>query len=245
MSLRLRPGATLQIGGQPLIVGSVVGEGSQGRVWELVDGDGRSVAALKWYHEQAASAERRRHLEWLIAGAPPSESFVWPDQLVPAGDDAGLGYTMTLLTSRWRPVSELVDLTPELRLAIARRLAEGLARLHGHGLCHRDLSTTNVRADPATGHIRIIDNDTAGTPLHPTFGVRGTAATTLAAVHAGTRRPDMANDRFALAVLLRRLIGPLAHRGTELAELLERTDPEAGGPEPVSWVMAIDDGATG
>ena len=93
-----------------------------------------------------------------------------------------------------------------VRVLIAWRLAQGVARLHLMGLAHSDLSHNNVRANFATGQVRIIDLDGLVVPDHKPPDVLGTRGYMAPEVLAGRAMPSIATDKHALAVLLYRLL---------------------------------------
>lgn len=232
------PGLEISVGGHVRLVGSVLGEGGQGRVWNLTDATGRPVSALKWYHRNQATIERRHHVNWLIRGGPPSSDFVWPKDLIEL--DSGFGVLTALIPTGLRPLASMTGLGPTEAGAVGAALAGAVNALHLHGLCHRDLSATNVWANPSTGLVRIIDNDTAGTASQPSFGVRGTRSTTLDAVWEGRAPADAANDRYALAVLLHGLLDRHRKLWPPLEPFLDSARVAAGDhPEPLAWTIAL------
>ncbi len=234
----LRSGALIDIDGAAHSVGSVLGEGGQGRVWDLRDRTETPVSALKWYHSRQATSERRRHVRWLIASGSPSPSFAWPQRIVDVADHSGFGVLMPLISANARPLSQVTGLTMPDAVAITRRLAVAVSELHLHGIAHRDLSFANVLVDRAAHAVHIIDNDGAGTAQHPDFGVRGTRSTTLPEVLERHRPADMAADRYSLSVLARSLLAAHRDRLDAVVPLFERTDLAC--PEPLEWVLALD-----
>ncbi len=93
-------------------------------------------------------------------------------------------------------------------LAIARRVAEGLAEAHDHGVLHRDLKAENVMLNRA-GHAKILDFGLAkvlwGEEREPALSVSGQIIGTPRAMSPEQARGlplDARSDLFSLGVLL-------------------------------------------
>ena len=87
--------------GQPVACRRLLGEGGQGRVFEVtVDG---ATHALKLYHPHMAPPAQRGRIERAVQGGPPSAHFLWPTHVV-AGPGEAFGYLMPLRPARFRSV---------------------------------------------------------------------------------------------------------------------------------------------
>lgn len=92
------------------------------------------------------------------------------------------------------------------RLLMAIRLARAVARLHGSGLAHSDLSPNNIMVNPEKGTVNLIDLDGLVVPGFLPPQVLGTPGYIAPETLAGTAPPSTATDRHALAVLLYQLL---------------------------------------
>jgi DNA-binding helix-hairpin-helix protein with protein kinase domain len=190
-----------------------LGQGGQGYVYSIDRGEGR-LLALKWYKPHGASAEQAAALTTLIELGAPHPRFLWPLSLASVPGRPGLGYVMPLKEERFIEMGYLVSGTyPDGRpldtsfavvISLCRLLADSFLRLHSRGLCYRDISFGNVAFDPATGDVRICDNDNVG--IDDGGGrVLGTPffmAPELVRDKTFRTLPNIDTDRHSLAVLL-------------------------------------------
>ena len=134
-------------------VGAFLGGGGQGEVYRarLVDGQdtGMSVA-LKWFfpHYLRRDPDLRARLERAVDTGPPSDRFLWPQELVHTADRPGFGYVMPLREDRFAGITDLVTrrAEPTFRTLVtaAFELAHNYRQLHAKGFCYRDISFGNV-----------------------------------------------------------------------------------------------------
>lgn len=189
--------------GAPVVVGRKLGEGAQGIVHEASI-EGKPVA-LKWLRPGPAEAERRRSIDRLVSRGRPHRAFIWPIDVVEAPDVTGFGYVMPLLERRFVSLAAMLNepRQPPFRtmIAIGRELVEAFSALHAAGLCYRDINFGNLRIDPATAEVRIIDNDNIGVDGEPTF-VKGTLRFMAPEIVRGEAMPSSTTDFYSLAVLL-------------------------------------------
>jgi eukaryotic-like serine/threonine-protein kinase len=196
--------------GRTLKLGPLLGEGGQGRVFQVTsaqDGD----LALKWYHrpsplQQESYEEQRRALEALVNSQPPDGRFLWPQDVV--YHRGGYGYLMQLRPDHYASIEDLI--LGRVRFArsgpyrtlctAAMGIADCFRRLHLGGLCYKDINYGGpfFRAD--TGAVLICDNDnvrpneTKGIVFFPEFAA---PEVNRREAHCTTR-----TDNHSLAVLL-------------------------------------------
>jgi DNA-binding helix-hairpin-helix protein with protein kinase domain len=182
-----------------------LGEGGEGRVYRVAVEGLRDHYALKWYHPEVASPERRTALAMLVDVGPPDHRFLWPIDLAEVPGSRQFGYLMALREPRFRDVTDHLyrRVTPTFRALTTASLglAEGFLRLHAKGLCYRDISFGNVSLDPATGDVLICDNDNVGID-GGTTSILGTPYFVAPEVLRREAVPSTRTDRFSLAVLL-------------------------------------------
>jgi DNA-binding helix-hairpin-helix protein with protein kinase domain len=190
-----------------------LGQGGQGYVYAIDRGEGR-LLALKWYKPHGATAEQAAALTTLIELGAPHPRFLWPLSLASVPGQQGLGYVMPLkedgfiemgyLISGAYPDGRPLDTSFAVVTTLCRLLADSFLRLHSRGLCYRDISFGNVAFDPATGDVRVCDNDNVG--IDDGGGrVLGTPffmAPELVRDRTFSTLPNSDTDRHSLAVLL-------------------------------------------
>jgi eukaryotic-like serine/threonine-protein kinase len=207
MNQMLRLGQTVQSKSADiqLTVKSFIGGGGQGEVYAAQVGD--EPVALKWFfpHYLRQDKRLRERLERAIQTGAPSDRFLWPTELVSMPGIKGFGYLMPLREARFRGMVDLVTRRVEpsfFALATAGfELANSFLQLHAKGLCYRDISFGNVFFDPATGEVRICDNDNVDIDGKPgTIG--GTARFMAPEIVRGEAMPTAQTDLFSLAVLM-------------------------------------------
>ena len=203
----------------PLRVGRCLGGGTQGQVY-AVELEGEPLA-LKWYLPAflARDPGLRTRLEESIRRGAPNGDFLWPLALLrPDGASQaqlgaagrGFGYLMPLRPEACVGAAEhaagriAISLQNVLRAAFF--LAAGFHDLHSLGFCYKDVSLGNLFLDPASGEIRIGDNDNVDVIGSTGGAVLGTWGFLAPEVALGQARPDVATDLFSLAALLFQLL---------------------------------------
>lgn len=160
--------------GHPFAVKRLLGEGTQGAVYE-VDLGGRGLA-FKHYHPAFSNDRQLAVLEGLIKRGPPTSRFLWPMELAEA--DGRIGYLMALREPRFAGMADLMHrrAEPSFRALVQAgfELAHSFLQLHAEGLCYRDINFENVFFDPASGEVAICDNDNCGIDGQPASQVQGT-----------------------------------------------------------------------
>jgi eukaryotic-like serine/threonine-protein kinase len=202
------PGDLVTSSGQKIEVEKRLGGGGQGEVYQVrVAG---KVRALKLYHAAMATPSQRQSIERLIQKGPPTEHFLWPLESVASPRGGLFGYLMELRDPRFRPSEDFMArrVIPSFHalLTAGYQLARAFWRLHAQGLCYRDISFGNVAFDPATGDVRICDNDNVDITGSGQSGVLGTPRFMAPEVVRGKALPSTETDRYSLAVLLFHLL---------------------------------------
>lgn len=202
----LRPGQMLQMerAGASLIVGDRIGEGGQGVVHRArLNG---VPFAVKWYREGPGNVGSRKAISALIErGRPPHPAFVWPIDLVTCSRLPGFGYVMPLLDARFISLAHLLDVEPPPSFSamthLGLNLVDAFAALHAAGLCYRDISFGNLRADPRAREVAVIDVDNVGVDGAPAL-VKGTGPFMAPEILRDEALPSTVTDLHSLAVLL-------------------------------------------
>lgn len=223
-------------GATQLVVGRKLGEGSQGLVHEVML-DGRPLA-LKWLRTSPFEHEQRGAIARLAARPRPHPSFAWPIDVVESDELSGFGYVMPLLDPRFTSLAGVLNEVrqPSFRIlvGIGRHLVDAFAALHAAGLCYRDVSFGNLRVDPRSADVMIIDNDNVGTDGDAAF-VRGTRRFMAPEILRGEALPSSTTDFYSLAVLLFHL---LVHgHPLEGARVLAKYDWSLDGEEENDIVL--------
>ena len=192
-------------------VGAFLGGGGQGEVYraQLVDGQGAGLeVALKWFfpHYLHQDPDLRARLERAVDTGPPSDRFLWPQELVQTADRPGFGYVMPLREDHFVGITDLVTrrAVPTLRALVTAgfELAHNYRQLHAKGFCYRDISFGNVFFDPENGEVRICDNDNVSVDNQGSGVIGGTARFMAPEIVRGEAGPSTETDLFSLAVLL-------------------------------------------
>ena len=202
----IQPGHALRMerAGVRLIVEQRIGEGGQGVVHAArLNG---APFAVKWYRPGPGNDGMRESITALIQRSrPPHPSFVWPINLVSSDLIPGFGYVMPLLEPRFTSLAQLLnqDIQPSFRViaSIGRELVDAFAALHSAGLCYRDISFGNLRADPRTCETAIIDVDNIGVDGTEAL-VKGTGPFMAPEILRDEAVPSTVTDLHSLAVLL-------------------------------------------
>jgi len=191
----------------------LIGGGGQGEVYAARLGDpakghAQTPVALKWFYPHYLGQDRllEQRLTDAIKAGPPSDRFLWPQELVRSQGVAGFGYLMALREKRFAGIVDLVmrRVHPSFRSLVTAgfELAHSYFQLHAKGLCYRDISFGNVFFDPKSGEVRICDNDNVGIDRKAGGGIGGTARFMAPEIVRGEAVPSSQTDLFSLAVLL-------------------------------------------
>jgi eukaryotic-like serine/threonine-protein kinase len=206
MEALLRPGHRLRLerAGAVLQVGERIGEGGQGVVHEATMDSARF--AVKWYRQGPYTDQLRDSIISLVQrGQPPHPAFVWPIDMAVSDRVSGFGYVMRLLEPRFVSIPQVLnrEMQPSFRVmaVLGRELVDAFAALHSSGLCYRDISFGNLRVDPVTAEVAIIDIDNIGTDGAKTL-VKGTGRFMAPEIVRNEAMPTTSTDLHSLAVLL-------------------------------------------
>jgi DNA-binding helix-hairpin-helix protein with protein kinase domain len=189
--------------GEELRVGKFIGKGGEGAVFEvLMDGQRH---ALKWYFAETAFPQRMDSLAELLDRGCPHERFLWPIDIVTSPDSGEFGYVMPFRPDGYVGSADLVkgDVSTGLSqiAQMGFELTDSFLRIHGAGLCYRDINFGNVFLQPDDGSVLICDNDNVG--------IDGMAGSVLGVpwfmapeVLLQQTLPNARTDRHSLAVML-------------------------------------------
>ncbi|MBI3037674.1 serine/threonine protein kinase [bacterium] len=206
MSELLEIGQKFNISSSNLVLEVVkfLGAGGQGEVYQAKLGS--SPIALKWYFRHAATEEQLKSLNSLVQKGPPSETFLWPIELVSSKDRIGFGYLMPLREVRFKSLFDLmknrVDPSFMTLSTVGLNLSHGFLLLHSKGFCYRDISFGNVFFDPQTGDILICDNDNVAVNGETSSSIAGTLGFMAPELVRNEAKPCIQTDLFSLSVLL-------------------------------------------
>ena len=195
----------LSSSGVSYAVKGFIGAGGQGEVYR-VSSQGKDWA-LKWYHKDQATNEQKAAIDTLISKRQPSETFLWPLELVTLPGREGFGYIMPLREGRFKSIIDLMkgraDPTFSALTLAGFELVDSFKELHAAGLCYKDISFGNVFFEPRTGEIQICDNDNVCIDKQSTIaGVSGTPRFMAPEIVRGEAKPSQNTDLFSLSVLL-------------------------------------------
>lgn len=195
---------------QRLIVQEKLGEGGQGEVYSVTDGE--NTYAVKWYNLEQSTAEQKQAIHYLVKQGGPigiaGQRFIWPLDIITIAEIKQFGYLMPLIdTNRFAELGEVqAHRKPAPSLAtlceISYQIANSYRALHLSGYCYRDISAGNVMFDSNSGEVLICDNDNIGINRQSKSQVWGTMEYMAPELILGKADPSIETDLYALAVLL-------------------------------------------
>lgn len=193
-----------------LIVQEKLGEGGQGEVYCVTDG--QTSYALKWYNLEQSTKEQKNAIRYLVKqGAPQGIAglrFLWPLDIIIIDNVIQFGYLMSLIdTHRFAELGEVQahhKHAPSLATLceISYQIANSYRALHLSGYCYRDIAASNIMFDPQIGDVLICDNDNVGINRQSKSQVWGTMEYMAPEVVRGEATPSTETDLHSLAVLL-------------------------------------------
>ena len=188
----MREGNKVSIGHKEYTLGSMIGEGKEGSIFNIVE---RPEFVVKIINEKALDSSQRidvyNHLNWLYnqlgrrkEKQPVREYFVVPLGLL----DDQLGYVMRkldnheLLSSYLRLPEDMNTFddwyckkyTLKKRYQIIKNIFDALRRIHIEGLIFTDLSPNNIMVHKEQNQIAFIDTDNTRRRTDSYLGVLGT-----------------------------------------------------------------------
>jgi DNA-binding helix-hairpin-helix protein with protein kinase domain len=226
----------------------LLGEGSQGSVFQARVGPQRDALALKWYFDHTGTPTQRASIAELVDRGAPDDRFLWPSELVTLSGEPGFGYLMPLRPDSYVGLSELltgkVDAPFSVVCTLGAELADSFLSLHNDGLCYRDISFGNVFFEPTTGRPLICDTDNVGVDGRSPSFVLGTRRFMAPEIVRREASPSTATDLYSLSVLLFYLLmvgHPLVGR-KELAYPAwdDRLESQLFGAEPLFIFDPVD-----
>ncbi len=195
----------LRASNRQVVINRIVGEGSQGVVFEARDERGEHLA-VKWYYAHTATESQRQALALLVERGTPSDRFLWPSELITAPGVVGYGYAMPLRPPEFGSLSDLlvgsIDMPFRSVCRLCLEIAHSFLLLHAQGLCYRDISFSNVFFDPRDGTPLICDNDNVGVDGASAAAVLGTRRFMAPEIVRHEALPSTQTDLYSLSVLL-------------------------------------------
>ena len=179
----------------------------QGDVYRVQEGD--TVYALKLFHGEDHRALRRQ-IEILLRRGRACPAFVHPLDIV--CHEGRVGYVMEFVPDRFLSGNTLYngveqegcfcELPFNVRLSVLYNIAEALAVSYEANLAMMDLKFDNLKFDPDTCEVRIIDTDTIVCSENGKGLIEGTVGFMPPLTMQRLERPDKHNDAFALGVMI-------------------------------------------
>ena len=205
MSFLLETGQELELeSGKRLLVQRFIGSGGQGEVYEVKVG--HEHFALKWYFDHQATSEQLNNIKKLISSGKPSNSFLWPIDIAHNSESESFGYIMGLRDPEYKSLFDLMKgrANPgfETLAKATFNLVDSFQKLHGLGLCYRDISHGNIFFHEESGDVLICDNDNVGSNNIKSQGVVGTPRFMAPEIVRAEAFPNSDSDLFSLATLL-------------------------------------------
>jgi Uncharacterized protein with protein kinase and helix-hairpin-helix DNA-binding domains len=192
--------------GAPITVKRFLGGGSQGEVY--VADFANTQWALKWYFPNYLKTDPhlQARLERAVQEGPPSEKFLWPQDLAFAQGNNSFGYLMALREPRFKNMADLmrgcIDVKFRALASAGFELAHAFHQVHIKGFCYQDINFGNVFFDPDNGDIRVCDNDNVDVNNRHQGAILGTQRFMAPEIVRGEAMPSTQTDLFSLAVLL-------------------------------------------
>lgn len=194
--------------GEKYRVCKLIDSGSQAEVYRVkVVGTGEEKA-LKLYYSTINATKQKNILNYLIERGSIDKRLVMPEEIVVDSQTGRLGFTMELLPNNYKSMVDLVkrrvepDPSFEMLVDMAIDICETFKCVHRNGLYYSDISLANVRFDPKTGAIKVIDTDNLciNGAVHSSIG--GTPKFQAPELVKGQAYASTNTDLWALAVLL-------------------------------------------
>ncbi|MBR4569647.1 MAG: protein kinase [Candidatus Riflebacteria bacterium] len=223
-----------------VIVEDILGEGGQGIVYK-VNYDGVSKA-LKWYFTSKLNNpdEFKENLERNIKKGKPSNSFLWPQDIV-TDSEGGFGYIMDLRPNSYNELSEYLVKKARFKsnkaiINAALDICSAFRALHLKGLSYQDLNDGNFFINEETGRVLICDNDNVVPDGDNKTGIQGKCRYMAPEVVLCKTLPNTQSDKFSLAIVLFMLLfrgHPLEGKKTLVPCVTEKHERLFYGENPI------------
>ena len=223
-----------------VVIEEVLGEGGQGIVYK-VNYDGKPKA-LKWYFTNKLKnpEEFKENLERNIEKGKPSDSFLWPQDIV-TNSDGSFGYIMDLRPKGYNELAEYLVKKARFKsnkamINAALDICSAFRALHLKGLSYQDLNDGNFFINGETGRVLICDNDNVAPDRDNRTGIQGKCRYMAPEVVLRNNQPDTQSDKFSLAIVLFMLLfrgHPLAGKRTLVPCVTEKHERKFYGSEPI------------
>jgi hypothetical protein len=113
----------------------------------LIDGEDATEEAIKRFHREAEAVAKLGHHPNIVPvydiGQVTRESTVGAQHAAPL-------HYFAMHYVDGKPLDKMIDdgeITPKMAASIAKRVANGLAHAHSHGILHRDIKPANIMVD--------------------------------------------------------------------------------------------------
>ena len=204
---RLKKNSTVKtILGESVQVINKLGQGGTGIVYEVNWRGGNY--ALKWYHKGVGKNADKfyKNLKQNVEKGAPAPTFLWPLDITEKDENGCFGYIMNLRPKEYKDFSQFMMnrvkfSSDKAMVNAAIVMTDSFRLLHNRGLSYQDLNDGSFFINPDDGNVLICDNECV-TPDGENLGILGKPGYMAPEVVALKHVPDIASDRFSLAVIL-------------------------------------------
>ena len=241
-----KPGSCVRIGGEQILVDTLLGSGGQADVYRVLNLDRKCYQAMKHLYGIYVDDRPTFYRKVRVLADHRDESIhpdlVWPEA-VSELDEAtqSFCYLMELLPPEYKSVAVIMrepDRFPlDQRLRLCIKLAEIFDTMHKYKYIYTDISAGNLfyRIDRDGGiHLKVIDCDNISLE-EKSLGLKGTGLFRAPEILTERSLPTIQSDLHALAVaVFRMLVGchPLDGRRTRSAAFTPENIVKYFGEEP-------------
>lgn len=186
----------------------LIDNGSQAEVYRVKNTVTGEEKALKMYYSTIDVNRQRNIINALIERGSIDKRLIMPEEIVVDSQTGRLGFTMELLPSDYKSMVDLVkrrinpDPNFEVLVDMAIEICETFKCIHRNGLFYSDISLSNIRFNPKTGEIKVIDTDNLCINGAERSSIGGTPKFQAPEMVRGEAYASTNTDLWALAVLL-------------------------------------------